>query len=372
MAHRFLFSSGGTGGHMFPAQAVAKQILIREPNSHILFIGGDLKGNRCFDRGSFAFEEIACSSLSHKKLLSLIKGGGNIAKGFIQSRKVIKNFNPHVVVGFGSFHTFPTLAAASMTSVPIVLHEGNAIPGKVNKLFSRYSRVTGIHFPEAATLLRGKTVEVGMPMRKGYSKAFGYKDEARDYFGLDREKFTILIFGGSQGAMTINAKFSIAAIDIAHRMKDFQVVHLTGSAVDCKECRRLYKGLGVGAYVAEFEERMDLAWLAADLFIGRAGASTIAEQLEFEVPGIYVPYPYAADNHQESNADFVVSDVKGAVKVMQKDIADETLCNAVFDIVGNEQEKLKEFVGNIRAFKEKRTRRDLCSLVCEVAGMDMR
>ena len=370
MSRRVLIAVGGTGGHLYPAQALACQLRQLASDVEVMFVGGGLKGNRFFDEGSFLYQDISSATLSKGGLLTRVSGAQAIVKGILQCRRIIKAFNPHVVVGFGSYHTLPALMAARLAGVPLVLHEANSMPGKVNNHFSQYAQVTGIHFPETADRLRGRSIEVGMPLREGYTLAFGSKEKARQAFGLEPDRFTFLVFGGSQGALAINALFcSAMAHEFAERTTNFQVIHLTGEQGMVEEIQEEYENFRVNACVKGFEERMDLAWLAADLAVTRSGASTIAEMLEFEVPAILIPYPYATDNHQEMNADFVSNVVGGSVTLLEDSLEAEGLSKVIRDMVKSDRQQLKKMQRALQKYKQQHKTRDLCSLVCEVGGI---
>lgn len=144
---KIILSAGGTGGHLFPAQVIASEL---KKSCEVLFVGGGLSKSRYFQRDLFSFEEICCATFSLSKPWKIIQGGKTIFKGLIESRKILREFKPDIVVGFGSFYTLPILIAAIWAKIPIVLHEQNAIPGKVNRLFSRFAKMTAITFPKSA------------------------------------------------------------------------------------------------------------------------------------------------------------------------------------------------------------------------------
>lgn len=356
---KVVITVGGTGGHVFPAIALAEQ-LKRDHGAELLFVGGALETNRYFDRESFPYKSVACGSFVSKNPITLARSLGRVFKGMWQSRSIIKTFNPDFVVGFGSYYTFPTLLAAKMTSVPFVLHEANSIPGKVNRLLARYAAAVGVHFPVTATLLRRDAVEVGMPLRSGYRKDAVSREHSREYYHLDHNTTTLLIFGGSQGARAINLLCaqtltgSLAGVPL-------QVIHITGDAALTEELTHKYESKGIKASVKTFEKRMDLAWRAADLMIARAGAGTISEAMEYEVPGILIPYPHAADNHQETNADFLTDTVGGAVKCLESGLSKGGLGDTIRELL--QPEKRKQMKDAIADYKRRARKQDLCSLV---------
>lgn len=362
---KVLITVGGTGGHVFPAEALAKEIL-KASATEILFVGGGLEKNRYFNRRDFPYKQVACGSISPR---SPIRSGVNLwrlTKGFFQSLSIIKSFAPDLIVGFGSYHTFPILLAAVVLRRKFVLHEANSIPGKVNHLFSSKAIVTGIHFPEAANHLSGKTEEVGMPLREEYYLKNFSKQQAKAFYNLDPEKVTILIFGGSQGASAINAIAAETLALLRKRFSSFQILHFTGSDASSRQLQNQYHHAGISAVVRSFENQMHMAWLAGDLVISRSGASTIAEQIAMEVPGVLIPYPYAADQHQDKNADFMVRDVKGAIKTQEKDLLAVHLSEILFSILKDNVKKLKEMVHSIQLYKQKSSQKNLCKLVLEI------
>jgi UDP-N-acetylglucosamine--N-acetylmuramyl-(pentapeptide) pyrophosphoryl-undecaprenol N-acetylglucosamine transferase len=287
---------------------------------------------------------------------------GKVVKGVKESYDILKDFAPGLVVGFGSYYTLPVVIAAQMLGVPLILHEANSIPGRVTRYFSRFAAVTGVHFPMAEKFLKGSVVDVGMPLRMGYRRIVLSREESFQYFGIDPSIFTFLVFGGSQGALKLNTMFSSSVLDIMDVMDKFQVIHFTGSDAVAEETQHFYDSLGLRSYVRGFEKRMDLAWMCGDMVVSRAGALSIAEQLEFEVPGILVPYPYATDRHQEHNADFMVG-VGGVKKILEGHYQHRGLGGVIAEILG--KNKLEKMKNNMREYKRKAVRQDFCSLILE-------
>lgn len=354
---RILITAGGTGGHIYPAQALAQQFSQLEKAPEVLFAAGGLATSRFFDQKQFAFSEVSCSALS-KNPFKLMRSAFKMLKGIYQSLKLIKHYQPDVVVGFGSYYTIPILVAAKLKKIPIILHEANSIPGKANKWFAPFVEHVGVHFPSTGSLLKGKSVEVGMPLRAGYSRASIDKQTALDYFQLSNQFLTLLIVGGSQGAQSINQLLKEALPFLCEL--PLQFIHLTGAGENVSVLIDSYKKSNLNACVRPFEINMQFAWKAADLFLGRAGASTIGEAMEFEVPGILIPYPFAADRHQDKNADFFVDHVGGGVKFSQNELQVKQLLEALRAISSEKSLTAKREA--IRTYK-KRPRLDLCQLV---------
>lgn len=362
---KVMIATGGTGGHVYPAIALAQQLKVEVPGCEILFVGGGLSTNKYFDRTAFAHSTVPCGAFTSLAPIKLMSSLGNIAKGVWESRSIIKRFQPNVAVGFGSFYAFPPLLAAKLMSVPVVLHEANSIPGKVNRVLSKWAEVTGVHFPETVPLLKGKAVEVGLPLRQGFKAAAISSEEARKHFGLDPHKTTLLVFGGSQGARAINLMVQEAMRELGCGQQ-IQVLHISGDVETARELTASYRADKIVAVVKPFEDHMELAWQAADVVICRAGAGAVAEQLEFEVPGILIPYPRAAENHQEHNADFMVNTVGGAVKLLEHGLTAERLVNCLQDFLKDGGVLLKEKRQAMGSYKKKSRTKDLCALVKEL------
>ena len=422
MDKKILIATGGTGGHIYPAMALAQRFAKESKDSKVLFVGGGLSQNRYFDRTEFDFRTVDCGAFIHKSPLSLMSSLWNISKGILQSRSIIKEFKPDLAVGFGSYYSFPPLVAALSSSIPFILHEANSIPGKVNRVLAPYALATGVHFPHTIPLLKGKTFEVGMPLRQGFEKDRVSTEEARTYFGLFERKATVLIFGGSQGAGFVNQKipealnlycgalnsctlhcvkasgfersqkgsscnidpFAIVETrELSHGAKSknstirsietaVQVIHITGDSEQSQDLVNFYKNSNIEACVKPFENRMDLAWQAADFVICRAGASSIAEQLEFEIPGVLIPFPPAADDHQNLNADFLVNTVGGAEKIQEKDFEAASLSAIIRKFLENDCERLNAMKAAMRDYKDNARTKDLYTLVIESLKIEKR
>ena len=230
-----------------------------------------------------------------------------------ESLQLINEVEPDVIVGFGSFHTFPLLVAGILKQVPVILHEGNAIPGKVNRLLSRFCHFTGVQFPEAMDHLRGEKREALLPLRKELSTVQCTQDEARASLHLSKDRFTLLIFGGSLGASYLNRLMIETAPKFKESFSPLQIIHITGNnPEETVEVVKVYKQAGIQHFVAPYHYDMGTLWRASDLSISRSGASTIREMIEFVVPAILIPFPFATDNHQMKNGSFISSKIGGA------------------------------------------------------------
>jgi UDP-N-acetylglucosamine--N-acetylmuramyl-(pentapeptide) pyrophosphoryl-undecaprenol N-acetylglucosamine transferase len=347
--------------------SIADTLSEKFPKIELLFIAEGLSKNPYFDRSRFSYKEIPSGSFSGRNPLKIIRSSSRIGKGFIRGIQILKEFKPDLVVGFGSYYTLPLLLAAKWAGVPIVLHEANAIPGKVNRLLARYVALTAIHFPQAADYLKGVVEEARMPLRKGYALNAVSQEEAYSYFGLDPSRQTLLVFGGSQGSLAINRLVSQSIIKNKQLKEHFQLLHFTGNEELAKETSRIYQNEKIPACVKAFECRMELAWEIADCLISRAGASTIAEQIEYEVPGILIPYPYATDLHQDANAQFLAK-MGGGLKIDEKRLQPGDLSKVLLSLTENEESKLTMMRQAIKKHKLHCTQPDFCDIIERYLG----
>lgn len=273
-----------------------------------------------------------------------------IIKGIFQAKRILEKFKPDSVVGFGSFFSLPVLVAAKLKKIPIILHEQNALPGKVNRIFSSHAKITGITFPESASFLKGKAVEVLFPAQKKEKK----KDW--DYFGLNPDRITLLVFGGSKGAKSLNEAFAACLPFLVESLSSFQVIHFTGGHNSFAE---IYEKWKIPYVEKEFEPNMHSAWSIADLAITRAGASTINELIYYEIPGIVIPYPYASENHQVENAKHFVRIVRGGEMFLEHTLAPMRLSRSICKLI----ELKKHLKKKIQQYKATRTERSFASTI---------
>ena len=294
---KVLIATGGTGGHLFPAKQLAELL----KDAEVLFAGHKLEDTPFFDR-KMPFKEVVSAS-SLKKWPTLLKG-------VWQGLKLIWQFKPDVVVGFGSFHSFPVLLAAAILRKKIVLFEANCTLGKVNRFFVPFAKKVAFQFP----IEHPKAVYVPLlPWTGKKARTKRYEKEG--------DRVTILVFGGSQGATFINKTFCEAAKLLKF---PFQVIHLTG-----KEASEVK--YSVPAHVLPFEEEMAAAYEAADLVVCRCGAGTTAELIRFGKPAVLIPYPYAYD-HQRKNGEYLGA---GARVLLQKEATPERLAEEIEQLKKN-------------------------------------
>lgn len=358
---KVVIAAGGTGGHLFPAQALADEL--KKADVDVVFMGAGLNENRYFDRGRHCYVDIPSATVFRRNPLVLVKSLLLLAKGIRQSVRRLREESPDLVVGFGSFHAFPILFAAHLQKAPIALFESNAFPGKVNRLFASFAAYTAVVFPKAREHLKGKAIEVAMPVRQAAKHVS--IEIARAHFGLDPLYPAVLIFGGSQGALAMN-ELVVKSIEILRdQHAEFQVIHITGRETLVEQYKQAYASLKIRACVKAFEAEMPTAYQAASCAVCRAGAATVSELIAFEVPSILIPFPYAADDHQAKNALFVQNEVKGGVCLLEKGLTKEVLALEIHRFLDPSQSKMIHMKKALGAYKLRQDKKELCQLICE-------
>lgn len=339
--YRFLFAGGGTGGHLFPAVAVAEQIREMKPEADILFIGTkDRIEGRVVPKLGFKFRSIWIKGFSRKinfeNLLFPIK----LFVSVIQSLIINISFRPKVAIGSGGYVAGPAIWAASIMGAKIILIEQNSYPGVTTRLLERYASEVHLSFQESKKYLRREKVHqlTGNPVRKNLGRM--ERTEALRKFGLSGEKKTLLVLGGSLGAKSINEAMS-ESLKILEE-NNIQIIWQTGK--NYYEQFKIKNSDKVKIY--DFIEDMNAAYSACDLLLARAGATTIAELLNLGIPAILVPSPNVAENHQYYNAKSL-SDNDAAIIIEDKDLKKDLTKN-VLDIL-NSESKLSDLKKNALA-----------------------
>lgn len=302
---RVVIAAGGTGGHIFPAVALGRELAQRRRDVEIFFIGGP--GGREADaaaREQWAFQALRVGGLKgagRGRQLQVLLGLPGV---LVAARRLLARFQPEVVVGAGGAVTGPVILAALTLGRPRLIHEQNSYPGLTNRLLGRWVDVVAVGFPEAGRFFPGRRVEVtGNPIRREILR--GDRERARAAFGLAAGRLTVLLFGGSQGARRINEAAMAAAPLLRGHRDRLQFLHATGPA-DLPRVEAAYREAGHRADVRSFYDDMGSAYAAADVALCRAGALTIAELAAVGKPALLVPYPHAANDHQRLNAEAVV------------------------------------------------------------------
>jgi UDP-N-acetylglucosamine--N-acetylmuramyl-(pentapeptide) pyrophosphoryl-undecaprenol N-acetylglucosamine transferase len=302
---RILIAVGGSGGHVLPAVALAQQL---EGRAQLLFAGHGLGGNRFFQ--GFEFEEVPAAGRIGLQLL----------KGVARASGVIGRFRPDLVVGFGSFHAAPVIAAALLRRQKLLLHASDAVAGRVVRWCAPWAEQVTVYF-DPTRGVGGRGVPVQMPIRPLELPTEGV-GELRQNLGLAPDCFTVLVCGGSQGAQALNQLVPQGLIQAGGPL---QVIHLTGHQDRVAAVETIYQSGGVTARVLPFESQMGRLYRAADLAICRSGANSCAELIMSGLPAILIPYPAAMDQHQDVNAALLSDQIGGAVCLEQTQLTAERI-----------------------------------------------
>jgi UDP-N-acetylglucosamine--N-acetylmuramyl-(pentapeptide) pyrophosphoryl-undecaprenol N-acetylglucosamine transferase len=331
-----MLTGGGTGGHLFPAVATAQQFQKQFPNTEVLFVGTKRKVDTgALKNYGFASRTIDCYGVKGKNPYQLLKAIVTLPRAYMQALKVIKEFKPDVIVGVGGYVTGPVISAAKSMGIPAVIHEQNSVPGLANRKLGAIVDTICLSLPgSGAQFNQNKVVYTGNPVRTDILELAHQKRKT------DIKKKTILVLGGSQGAQAINDLFpkTLGAIQGALK-KELRIIHQTGEK-DVEGVRRAYEIQNIEAKVEPFFRNMPSVYKEADLVVSRAGATTLAEISVLGKPALLIPYPYAADNHQEKNGNYYVQG-GGAIQFIQKKLTAEKLGDAVVTLL-NDPEKLKK------------------------------
>jgi UDP-N-acetylglucosamine--N-acetylmuramyl-(pentapeptide) pyrophosphoryl-undecaprenol N-acetylglucosamine transferase len=300
---RLVITGGGTGGHLFPGIALAQAMMQSYPGCEVLFIGTERKVDKTAlaDLG-FATMTIKSQGLKGKSLAAKIKAILQQPAALFEAARIIRKFKPDLVFGVGGYVTGPVILAARLLGITTCIHEQNSIPGLANKLLGRIADRIFVSLPGSEKYFPGaKTIVSGNPVRSTIVQAAKQMRQQKKH-----EPLTLLILGGSQGARRLNSLMLEAAEkSLVHRTPVPNIIHQTGEH-DEIFVQEKYAELGIKAWVQPFFRDMAEIYSLADLVISRAGATTIAELTVFHIPVILVPFPFAADNHQEINGRYLV------------------------------------------------------------------
>lgn len=323
---RVLIAAGGTGGHIYPGIAVAKEIMRRSAASVVRFVG-TARGleTRVVPNAGFELSLIESSGLKNVGFGARFRGLLLLPKSLLAARRLIREFQPDVVVGAGGYVSGPVLLTASLMKRPTLVMESNALPGFTNRRLAWFVDKAAVSFTEAMAHFRGKAVLTGNPVRSEF-----FEVTAKTH---DSQNVSLLVFGGSQGARAINDAM-VAALPLMNTEKGWlRVTHQTGTA-DVEKVQRGYAeaSWSANAEVKPYIDDMVSEFAEADLIISRAGATTTAELLAAGKAAIMIPFPLAADDHQRKNAEALQA--AGAARmILQKDLSGEVLASEIRNLL---------------------------------------
>ncbi|WHX42187.1 undecaprenyldiphospho-muramoylpentapeptide beta-N-acetylglucosaminyltransferase [Mesobacillus sp. AQ2] len=328
-------SGGGTGGHIYPALALIRKIQKKDEKVEFLYIGTE-KGleSKLVPRENIPFKSIHITGFKRKLSFENVKTVLRFLKGVRDSKKMLKEFNPDVVIGTGGYVCGPVVYAAAKMGIPTIVHEQNSVPGLTNKFLSRYVDKVAICFEEARQFFPEQKVELtGNPRASEVLGQDGIK--GRLSAGLKLKVPTVLIFGGSRGARPINEAVVKSLTELSS--KPYQVLYVTGD-VHFEEVQKEVELVGnpENVIIKPFIHNMPEVLSGVDLTVARAGATTLAELTSLGIPSILIPSPYVTDNHQEKNAR-ALSENGAARLLLEKDLTGPKLVESIDQILGHEQ-----------------------------------
>lgn len=340
--YRFLFAGGGTGGHLYPALAVAQQIKVLKPEADILFIGTKKKiESRVVPQYGFEFKPIWISGFSRKLTLSNLLFPVKVIVSMIQSLLIVMKFKPRVAIGSGAYVSGPAIWAASVLGAKIILLEQNSYPGITNRLLERKAEEIHITFEESKRFFReqNKLKLTGNPVRTNL-KLIDKADALKKFNLLSKNK-TVLVLGGSGGSKDINRAVSNSVAELSS--KNIQVIWQTGQTYFDQYCKHESEYVRVFPFIDD----MSAAFSASDLLVARAGATTITEVAYLGIPVIFIPSPNVAADHQYKNAK-AISDASAGLLIEDKNLHSD-LADTIKQLINND-ERLDELKKNIASF----------------------
>lgn len=332
---RFMIAGGGTGGHIFPAIAIANALKKKMPDSVFLFVGA--KGKMEMEKVPQAGYEIEGLTIAGFNRSSLMKNIGlpfKLIKSFFETASIVKRFKPDAVIGVGGYSSFPVLRYAQSKGIPTFIHEANSFAGKSNIMLAKKATAIFTASDGMEKFFPANKIEVtGNPVRHSIMNQSQSRENAIRQFGLDPFKKVIFSVGGSLGALSIN-KALVSGLDKLEK-EGIQLIWQTGKPffVNAEKSCQNRKGI----WVSDFVNNIEVAYAAADLVISRSGAMSVAELSVVGKPVIFVPYPHAAEDHQTENAK-KLSDKKAAVLIADNK-TESILVDAAIELVKNEEKR---------------------------------
>ena len=339
--YKFILSGGGTGGHIYPAIAIANELKSRFPDAEFLFVGAqDKMEMQKVPQAGYKIKGLWISGIQRRLTLDNSLFPFKLITSLLRSRTIIREFKPDVVIGTGGFASGPLLQVAAMAGIPTVIQEQNSFPGITNKWLSKKANKICVAYENLERFFpKNKLILTGNPVRQDLIDIESKRDEAIQFFNLDANKKTLLVLGGSLGARRVNQL-------IEKELKNF----LNQNVQVIWQCGKLYfedykKYNEGGVQVMAFIERMDLAYAAADIVISRAGASSVSELCIVGKPVIFIPSPNVAEDHQTKNAQAIV-DRKGAIMLKETEL--DSQFGLVFEALLKDQGKQNQLSENIK------------------------
>ena len=340
--YKIILSGGGTGGHIYPAIAIANELKSRFPDAQFLFVGAkDRMEMEKVPQAGFNIKGLWISGIQRKLTLRNLTFPFKVISSLWNARKIIKSFRPNVAIGTGGFASGPLLKVAASNNIPTLIQEQNSYPGITNKLLSRKAKKICVAYDGLERFFPvGKIIKTGNPVRQGLLDIETKTVEAKNFFDLKHAKYTLLVIGGSLGSRRINQLIE-KELDFLDT-QNIQIIWQCGKLY--YQQYKIYNNTN-NVQVFEFINNMDFAYAAADIVISRAGASSVSELCIVGKPVIFIPSPNVAEDHQTKNAKSVVN--QDAAMIIKEEDLDADFENKFSQLVAS-PEKQKELGGNIK------------------------
>jgi UDP-N-acetylglucosamine--N-acetylmuramyl-(pentapeptide) pyrophosphoryl-undecaprenol N-acetylglucosamine transferase len=357
---RVLIAGGGTGGHVIPALAIARELKSR-CDADVLFVG-TARGieNRLVPQAGFGLMRIKVGALKNVGMWTRLRTLLGLPLAILEARKILHAFAPDVVVGVGGYASGPAMAAAILDGLPTLAFEPNLVPGFANRMVGQRVTAAAVHFEETKRYFRNAQV-VGVPVRPEF---FSQPDGGPSPKSTGKRPPTLLIFGGSQGAHAINQAVTGAVAVVLKEIPGLRTIHQTGER-DYNDVQAAYARAGALAEVSAFIDAMPQAFAGADLLVCRSGASTVAEVTAAGKPAIFIPFPQAADDHQRRNAEAIAA-AGAAVLIPQPDLTPERLARTVIELL-SDPGRLQEMSQRARSLSHVDAAGRMARMVAELA-----
>ena len=351
---RIIIAGGGTGGHVIPALAIAQQ-LKKQFDAEILFIG-TARGieTRLVPQAGFPLELIQVGALKNVSLMTRVKTMFDLPRAIAASSRMLSDFDPEVVIGVGGYASGPAMVAAIRRRLPTLAFEPNVVPGFANRMIARWVSAAAVHFEETCRYFPNCRV-TGVPVREAFfsipSKIGGTP--------------TLLVFGGSQGARAINQAMIESLAGLRAKIPGIHIIHQTGQR-DYDHVLAAYQRSGISGEVHKFIDDMPATFARADLLVCRSGASTVGEITAAGKPAIFVPFPAAADDHQNVNAR-ALERVGAAVVVEESNLGAAYLVDTIAALIGDPR-RLQSMSAAAKSLAHPRAVEEIAEIVVQLAG----
>jgi len=351
---RAILAGGGTGGHVIPALAIARELQQRY-QAEVLFIG-TARGieNRLVPAAGFELRLIQVGALKNVSLATRLRTLFDLPRAIIVCWRMLGKFRPDVVIGVGGYASGPAMLAAWLRRIPTLAFEPNVVPGFANRMVARLVSAAAVHFEETKKYFRNARV-TGVPVRKEF---FLQNDAA------GRTTQTLLVFGGSQGASAINRVVLESLSGLRQALPGLHIIHQTGER-DHKDAQAAYLQAGISAEVLPFINEMPQAFARADLLLCRSGASTVAEITAAGKAAIFVPFPRAADDHQRRNAESL-SRQGAAVLIPESELSQQKLVSTVVELFAH-RDRLQQMEAAVRTLTHRSAVEEIADIAAQLA-----